>query len=106
MLVPAAIPHLITSKFDCIIIENEATCIMYYQSNDFLLNKLLNLYFYRLEIQADINSSAKRNSLSSETASVCLSMDDAAASTRGLAGSVLSYKVNVEDSKSEASCDK
>jgi len=60
----------------------------------------------KLEIQADVNSSAKRNSLSSETASVCLSMDDAAASTRGLAGSVLSYKVNVEDSKSEASCDK
>ena len=64
-------------------------------------------YFrFRLEIQADVNSSVKRNSLSSETASVCLSMDDAAASTRGLAGSVLSYKVNVEDSKSEASCDK
>ncbi|CAL8144143.1 unnamed protein product [Orchesella dallaii] len=60
----------------------------------------------KLEIQADINSSAKRHSLTSETASVCLSMDDAAASTRGLAGSVLSYKVNVEDSKSEASCEK
>ncbi|CAG7817278.1 unnamed protein product [Allacma fusca] len=57
----------------------------------------------KLEIQADVTST-KRHSLSSETASVCLSMDDAAASTRGLAGSVLSYKVNIEDSKSEASC--
>jgi hypothetical protein len=61
------------------------------------------ILFCRLEIQADVISN-KRHSLSSETASVCLSMDDAAASTRGLAGSVLSYKVNIEDSKSEASC--
>ena len=63
----------------------------------------LRLNMLRLEIQADVNT-AKRHSLSSETASVCLSMDDAAASTRGLAGSVLSYKVNIEDSKSELSC--
>jgi len=58
----------------------------------------------KLEIQADVTST-KRHSVSSETASVCLSMDDAGASTRGLAGSVLSYKVNIEDSKSEASGD-
>jgi len=57
----------------------------------------------KLEIQADVIST-KRHSLSSETASVCLSMDDAGASTRGLAGSVLSYKANTEDSKSEISC--
>jgi len=57
----------------------------------------------KLEIQADVIMN-KRHSLSSETASVCLSMDDAAASTRGLAGSVLSYKVNIEDTKSETSC--
>ncbi len=66
--------------------------------------------FDRLEIQADVITNNKRHSLSSETASVT---SDAIASTnwstRGLAGSVLSYKVNnidhnIEDSKSETSC--
>lgn len=50
-----------------------------------------------MEIQADVQITNKRHSLSSsETA---LSMDDY--STKGLAGSILSYKVNVEDNKSE-----
>jgi len=68
---------------------------------DFGLNEI-KIETSRLEIQADVIST-KRHSLSSETASVCLSMDDggAGASTRGLAGSVLSYKANIEDSKSE-----
>lgn len=58
----------------------------------------------KLEIQADVITNNKRHSLcnSEETGSICLSMDEA--SMRGLAGSVLSYKVNIEDGKSETSC--
>lgn len=62
-----------------------------------------NLTCYRLEVQADVTST-QRFSLCSETASAATSLseksvnasialDDGAASTRALAGSVLNFKV-------------
>jgi len=61
------------------------------------------IYVYRLEVQADVTST-QRFSLCSETASAATSLseksvnasialDDGAASTRALAGSVLNFKV-------------
>ena len=57
----------------------------------------------RLQVQAEVSASPKRLSFASETASVTISLseksntlsmaDDGAASTRALAGSILSYKV-------------
>ena len=61
----------------------------------------------RLEVQAEVSASPKRLSFASETASATISLsersttlsmaDDGAASTRALAGSLLSYKVIFND---------
>lgn len=68
----------------------------------YIFNNLI-LHTYRLEVQADVTST-QRFSLCSETASAATSLseksvnasialDDGAASTRALAGSVLNFKV-------------